>query len=97
MAIYQKKTLHLQKKIMEHEKLRVFLTVYFIKMSVKIINDALDMKHLKTKNCNLIAHTVIQIINISLIKDYGSRELCHNVLFSTKTLNKDLFSFKCYN
>ena len=70
---------------------------YFIKLSVKIVNDGLDMKQLKTKNCNSNAHALIKIINISLIKDYGSRELCHNVLFSTKNLNKDLFSFKCYN
>ena len=41
------------------------------------------------KNCNLIAHSAIKIINFSLIKNYGGKELCHDVLFSKKNLHKD--------
>ena len=41
------------------------------------------------KNCNLIAHAAIKIINFSLIKNYGGRELCHDVLFSKENLHKD--------
>ena len=41
------------------------------------------------KNCNLIAHAVIKIINFSLIKNYGGKELCHDVLFSKENLHKD--------
>ena len=58
-------------------------------MSVIILNAVLDMKELKTKKCNLIAQAVIKIVDISFIKNYGCRELCHNVLFSKKNLHMD--------
>ena len=67
----------------------VLLIIYFIKMSVKIKNAVLDMKQIKTKICNIIAHAVIKTMNISLIKNHGGRELCHNVLFSKDNIHKD--------
>ena len=47
------------------------------------------MKHKITKTCNLIAHAVIKIISISLIKNYDDRVLCHYVLFSEENLHKE--------
>ena len=47
------------------------------------------MKHIITKTCNLIAHAVIKIISISLIKNYDDRVLRHYVLFSEENLHKE--------
>ena len=47
------------------------------------------MKHIITKTCKLIAHAVIKIISISLIKNYDDRVLCHYVLFSDENLHKE--------
>ena len=58
-------------------------------MSVKIKNAVLDMKQLKTNKSNIIAHAVVKFMNISLINNYGGRELCHNMLFSKENLQKD--------
>ena len=67
----------------------VLLIVYFIKMNVNIVNAVWDIKHIVTKTCNLIAHAVIKIIGISLIKNYDDRVLCHYVLFSEENLHKE--------
>ena len=58
-------------------------------MNVNIVNAVWDIKHIVTKTCNLIAHAVIKIIGISLIKNYDDRVLCHYVLFSEENLHKE--------
>ena len=46
------------------------------------------MKSLEIKNCTLITHAVRKSINIKLIKNDGSRELSHDVLFSQENFHK---------